>query len=58
MYFYAVNMTWSRATWIDKLNFKIEFELMTLHLKEESAVYSVLTNLLMNENISTQSKAS
>ena len=38
--------------------FKIEFVLMTLHLKGESVVYIVLTNELMKESVSTQSDAS
>ena len=72
MHFYAVNMTWSRATCMDKLkqyvhtfrrcnydcDFKIDFELITLHLKGESALYIVLTNELMNESVSTLSDAS
>ena len=39
-------------------DFKIEFELMTLHLKGEIIVYIVLTNELMKESVSTQSDAS
>ena len=35
-------------------DFKIELELMTLHLQEESAVCIALINQLTNESISTQ----
>ena len=39
-------------------DFKIEFELLTLHLKGDSIVYIFLTIELMNESVSTQSYAS